>query len=316
MNAAIPFDSVERDLGVLVGFDGSDHAKSALDWAAVKALSSDSVLTVVSIYRLPPLMYTGEPAILVTPEARAKRDHAEKNLDDARKHLRDYLGKVAFLAAEGNPTGGLIDFSARAQMVVIGAHGQGGFVGQLLGSVATALPAHAQCPTVVIPNDAQPGSAQGSNRVAREAAAAPVVAGIDLSERSRMVLILAADQAEHLEAPLNVFAALPLLREWKYWYPDLEVYETTTQLRLSNLRASLEEEIGWLRRRHASLDITVDVELGHPGELLVAKTRAAQLSVIGTRGRGAVKSALLGSVSREVLNRARGPVMVVPTETA
>src|SRR5699024_1787279 len=68
------------------------------------------------------------------------------------------------------------------------------------------------------------------------------------------------------------------------------------------------------RRQHASLDITVDVELGDPGDVLEARTNTAQLTVIGTRGRGAVRSALLGSVSREVLNRAQGPVMVVPTE--
>src|SRR5699024_5214230 len=61
---------------------------------------------------------------------------------------------------------------------------------------------------------------------------------------------------------------------------------------------------------------TVDVELGDPGDVLAARTRTAQLTVIGTRGRGAVRSALLGSVSREVLNRAQGPVMVVRTEKA
>src|SRR5699024_8555453 len=133
---------------------------------------------------------------------------------------------------------------------------------------------------------------------------------------------------------LQVLTAMPPLREWKYWYPDLEVYDTTTQLRQSNLKGSLERSIDWLRRRHASLDITADVELGDPGDVLATRTRSAPVTVrsprdvtetrtrpaqrtaIGTRGRGAVRSALLGSVSREVLNRAQGPVMVVPTEQA
>lgn len=118
---------------------------------------------------------------------------------------------------------------------------------------------------------------------------------------------------ELFEAPLQVLTAMPQLREWKYWYPDLDEFETITELRRSNLQASVEQEIVCLRRRHARLDITVDVKVGDPSDLLEAKTRTAQLTVVGSRGRGSMKSRLLGSVSREVLNRARGPVMVVPT---
>lgn len=56
-----------------------------------------------------------------------------------------------------------------------------------------------------------------------------------------------------------------------------------------------------------------DVKVGYPSDLLEAKTRTAQLTVVGSRGRGSMKSRLLDSLSREVLNRAWGPVMVVPT---
>lgn len=316
MNDTIAFDSADRDFGVLVGFDGSDHARSALHFAAAEALSSGAALTVVTVYRLSPMMYTGEPAILVTAEARAERDRAEKLLDDAREYLRDYPGEVTFSSAEGSPPGVLAELSARAQAVVVGAHGRGGFVGQLLGSVAAALPAHAQCPTIVIPQDCQPGDGPGVEFFTHDRDTAPVVAGIDLSERSGMVLLLAAQQAKQFEVPLQVLTALPLLREWKYWYPDLEEFDTITELRRSNLQASVEKEIAWLRRRHARLDISVDVELGDPADLLEAKTRTAQLTVVGTRGRGGMKSTLLGSISREILNRARGPVMVVPTGKA
>lgn len=316
MNDRVPFASSGRDLGVLVGVDGSAHARLALHFAAVNALSSNTALTVVAVYRLPPMMYTGEPAILVTPEARAERDRAETVLDDARKYLRDYPGKVTFSSAKGSPTGVLTELSGRAQTVVVGSHGRGGFIGQLLGSVAAALPARSQCPTVVVPKDYQPEAGQGPELFANARDTGPVVAGIDLSERSRIVLLLAARQAELFAAPLQVLTAMPLLREWKYWYPELEEFETITERRQSNLRASAEKEIAWLRQRHSCLEITADVELGAPGDLLQAKTRAAQLTVVGTRGRGTMKSTLLGSVSRELLNRAQGPVMVVPTETA
>ena len=321
MTDTVPFASADREFGVLVGFDGSEPARSAVQWAALAALGSGSALTVVTVYRLPPMMYTGEPAVLVSPEARADRDRAHQLLDVARELLRDYPGQATFLTAEGSPTGVLAEYSARSRTLVVGAHGRGGFFGQRLGSVAAALPAHAQCPTVVVPEGSRPAIGQDSDGqdsapFAPARSTAPVVTGVDLSERSRPVLLLAAQQAKRLDAPLQVLTAMPLLREWRYWYPDLEVYDTTTELRLNNLKGSLEKSIDWLRSRHPALDITVDVELGDPGDVLEARTRTAQLTVIGTRGRGAVRSALLGSVSREVLNRALGPVMVVPTEKA
>src|SRR5690625_2658136 len=156
MNGTVPFASADRDFGVLTGFDGSEPARSALHWAAVAALSGGSALTVVTVYRLPPMMYTGEPAVLVTPEARADRDRADQLLDIARELLRDYPGEVTFSTAEGSPAGVLAEFSARAQTLVVGARGRGGFLGQLLGSVAAALPARAQCPVVVVPEESEP----------------------------------------------------------------------------------------------------------------------------------------------------------------
>jgi nucleotide-binding universal stress UspA family protein len=46
----------------------------------------------------------------------------------------------------------------------------------------------------------------------------------------------------------------------------------------------------------------------------LAKTRDAQVIVVGSRGLGAVKGALLGSVSSGVLHRADRPVLVVPKQ--
>jgi nucleotide-binding universal stress UspA family protein len=55
--------------------------------------------------------------------------------------------------------------------------------------------------------------------------------------------------------------------------------------------------------------------VGFPGDRLadLADEEAAELIIVGSRGRGAVKAAILGSVSTDVIGVARRPVLVVPS---
>jgi nucleotide-binding universal stress UspA family protein len=70
-----------------------------------------------------------------------------------------------------------------------------------------------------------------------------------------------------------------------------------------------EEQLGPAERR---------VEFGAPAERLaaVAKKEDAELIVVGSRGRGALRAALLGSVSSELIGIAPCPVLVVPPGAA
>jgi nucleotide-binding universal stress UspA family protein len=56
--------------------------------------------------------------------------------------------------------------------------------------------------------------------------------------------------------------------------------------------------------------------LGPPGEVLVDRSRGAELLVIGHRGRGAMTSAVLGSVGLHCVLHAACPVTIVPLATA
>jgi nucleotide-binding universal stress UspA family protein len=77
------------------------------------------------------------------------------------------------------------------------------------------------------------------------------------------------------------------------------------------LEASLERASGQLQE--AGLAVEACLMAGRAASLLLAEAEKwrADLIVVGSRGRGRVTSLLLGSVSTEILERARVPVLVV-----
>lgn len=304
-SAAVPFDSAERHLGVIVGFDGSTSSTSALHYAARAARRRNAPLTVVSAYSVSPTIYATLAAVPDKPEAEAKFEAAEQVLDGARQYLRDYSGDVSYHAESGDAAGILVALSSSAQLAVVGARGRGGFLGRILGSVASALPGHAQCPTVVVPE-----SYQHDGGFSPMEAASPVVVGVDSSQQSRAALLQAAQAAEDRETSLQVTMALPLPGTL-LWYPELKDSDLL-EARRSELESFLGEETQWLAQHYPDLSVTTSLIPGDPVSVLSKETGSSQLTVLGTHGRGGFSGAMLGSVSRGVLLKAQGPVMVVP----
>lgn len=309
----VAFDPATRDLGVLVGFDGSKQSFLALHYGALAAQRSGRVLTVVSAFSVPARIYTTLAAVPEKSEAEAAVAAAKKVLLEAREYLQHYPGKVIYRTERGDAAGVLVDLSTVAELAVVGARGRGGFLGRVLGSVSTALPAHAHCPTVVVTRQYEVNESEGAERFTAGRDRRPVVVGIDLSAPSRVAVLQAAQSALNRGVTLHMLLALPSLEGWFDWYPELDsTDEGVTDRRKTQLEKSLEEEIRWVKTHFPALDVTAAVKPGDPVALLAKRTREAQLTVVGTRGRGGFTGALMGSVSRGVLLRAAGPVMVVP----
>ena len=73
------------------------------------------------------------------------------------------------------------------------------------------------------------------------------------------------------------------------------------------LRAALE------RLQGESLEIEAVAEEGGPAAVLLEQAADAALLVVGSRGLGAAKRLVLGSVSKEIANQARCPIAIVPS---
>ena len=75
--------------------------------------------------------------------------------------------------------------------------------------------------------------------------------------------------------------------------------------RRARLDRALEELPSARRRRRADLD-------GHPAEVLAAESERLDLLVIGSRGYGALRATLAGSVAHELAGSSRCPLLLVP----
>src|SRR5699024_10451325 len=164
---------------------------------------------------------------------------AQTALEEASVLLEGPRGEVSYMTAEGDSVSTLADASANAKLVVVGARGRGGFLGLVRGSVATTLPAHAGCPTIVVPGEDQEEPAPTS---------APVVVGMDESQRSRVAALHAAQVARERGTSLLVLMALPMPVSELSWYPELSPdAEGIAERRRQELQAVLEQDIAWIR---------------------------------------------------------------------
>lgn len=135
-----------------------------------------------------------------------------------------------------------------------------------------------------------------------------IICGIDGSEESRSALRVAADLADRLGLRLVMAYVSP---------EAVFAGGSEPQGPLVTLTAELSRIGEQLLERAAEAEAVPHAERrvlhGLPAERLVdlADEEAADLIVVGSRGRGAFKRAFLGSVSSDVIGLARRPVLVV-----
>ncbi len=282
---------------IIVGVDGSPESKVAVDWAARDAALRGAQVHLVHVL--------SSPAVMTFPEVPVPSGYLQWQEDSAREILqsaaetaaaatKDDAVEVTTEIVSGSPVPTLADLSKDAQLIVVGCRGRGALARSLLGSVSTGLVHHAHCPVAII-HDEDPLTARPSK--------APVVVGVDGSPASEKALEIAFEQASLRGVELVAVHA----------WSDTGVFEFPG-LDWSALRSIAEETLaerlaGW-QERYPDVVVHRLVVADRPAQQLIEQSESAQLTVLGSHGRGGFAGMLLGSVSTAVVHGSRQPVII------
>lgn len=134
-----------------------------------------------------------------------------------------------------------------------------------------------------------------------------IVVGLDGSESAQKALRWAVDEARRRNATVEaVYAWHQAFVAPTHILGDPDLFEQDA-LKL------LDDAIGAVDT--SGVTVERKVHTGNPSYALLREAKAADLVVVGSRGRGGFSGLLLGSVSQHVVHHAPCPVVVVPSGT-
>ncbi|EFL35764.1 stress-inducible protein [Streptomyces viridochromogenes DSM 40736] len=287
------------DLPLVVGVDGSDGSLPAIDWAVDEAARHGLPLRLVhgSLWEryenLTPKAGPGRPAAQVMADhiVASAAERAGRRNPDVKVSTDVHLADAAdALLHEGN----------NATALITGSRGRGALRGLLLGSVGLAVSARAHCPVIVVRGD--PAGLAGTHE--------RILLGAGEPDTTEEAARFAFREAEARGCVLDV------VRTWRR-----PAYRTTGPDTLAETPGrDHAEEAG------TELDALVrDAVADHPGvrvrratvegparEVLVHRSAAADLVIVGARRRQGHFGLQFGRVAHTLLHHAQCPVAVVP----
>ncbi|MFE4635548.1 universal stress protein [Streptomyces sp. NPDC056773] len=140
-----------------------------------------------------------------------------------------------------------------------------------------------------------------------------IVVGVDGSNHSKQALRWAVAQAKAIGGRVHA------VMSWE-WNTNPFAVSAAEQSELVHAedaaRQKLADTVAEAVGTSPGVPVFRRVEQGSPAQVLVEASKEAELTVVGTRGYGGVKGALLGSVSQQVVQYAASSVVVVRENTS
>lgn len=141
-----------------------------------------------------------------------------------------------------------------------------------------------------------------------------ILAAIDGSVHAERALAEAADLAQRNNATLTVITIVPDPSAWLLGSPGYIDFAALAEESEREHQRLLDDATGSLPQ---DLSVTKLLVHGRPADRIVEQVRSGRhdLVVMGSRGRGDIRSLVLGSVSHQVLNASPSAVLIVHAPT-
>jgi len=293
---------------ILLATDGSKEAEMAATTAINLANNTNSELHILTVG-------SGYPSydVRVPEVAEVLRQQAQRILDEQANKIDQTGGEIAQVhlrlaehrpGFEHHPSDDVVGVAEEigAGLIVLGSRGLGGVRRVLMGSVSDSVVRHAHCPVMVV---------RGESPVFPMR----ILLATDGSEDAKLASSTAADLAKSTNSELHVVCVEHTPAVF-YELPGT-ILDPALQSRMEEgveeaTKAKLNEQVQKIR--DAGGEITgVHARVGGPDTEIVglAGRLSAGLIVVGSRGLGPLRRALMGSVSDSVVRYAHCPVMVV-----
>ncbi|WP_190197702.1 universal stress protein [Streptomyces djakartensis] len=287
------------ELPLVVGVDGSDGSLLAVDWAVDEAARHGLPLRLVhgSLWeRYEGLTPSAGPG---RPTGQVMADHIVASAAE-RAGRRNPDVKVSTDVLPDDGADALLHAGNNATAVITGAQGRSELQGLLLGSVGLAVAARAHCPVIVVRGD-QAGLAGSHERI---------LLGAGDSDTSEEAARFALREAEARGCRLEV------IRAWRS--PAHETAGTAAlagepgREREEQARAELDALLREAVAEHPGVRVRRTTVEGPARKVLVHRSAAADLVILGARRRQGHFGLQLGRVAHTLLHHAGCPVAVVP----
>lgn len=280
---------------IVVGFNGTESSWEAVRWAADEAAAQHAALRVVSCFELSP--YVGEVGAGFGTGAAdaAAGSWAKTNAATIQTSIGASHPGVTLTVdvVPGSAAMALLEGLDHDDLVVVGASSHEGAALFWVGSTPRHLVRHSPCPVAVVRGSASRGAPDR------------VVVGVDGSPASVQALRWAGDEADRHGVELVVVHA------WDYPYGHTDIgSEQGRDLTEIDAACTLDCAVETARER-CSVVVTRTLVEGGSVAVLLDTARDGDILVVGSRGRGALRSRIFGSTANGVLDVAAVPVVVV-----
>jgi nucleotide-binding universal stress UspA family protein len=291
---------------VLHATDGSAESELAADLIAGIDWPDGTVVRIVCSADAGAVFIGGSlaPAVPSSSEPLEEEllEDGQQVIEEAAHHLSTTGVAIERMALLGRAASAIVAEANEwhPDLIVMGSRGHGEIASMLLGSVSSEVVDHAPCPVLI----------------ARRPKLTRAVLGHDGSDCALHAESVVAKWPIFARVAIEVIDVGPAGMPWMG--TTQSTYAGSVEPYVEAVRATVAAdsdlaEAAARRLREAGLRATASVEQGAPAtELIrVANERAADLIVVGTRGRTGLRRLLLGSVARNVLHHASCSVLIV-----